>query len=105
MRTGSGSDGGAPLDNDVMLMDIGPTGVSIQGAQVLINSGGAAGSGSGCSPDSPKPPKEADTAEPGAKSKVDRKSEKAPPPAPPPPTPQAGALKAAAVSGTPFCET
>jgi type VI secretion system secreted protein VgrG len=31
-------------------VDIGPTGVTIQGTMVLINSGGAAGSGSGASP-------------------------------------------------------
>jgi type VI secretion system secreted protein VgrG len=57
-------------------IDIGPAGVTIQGTMVLINSGGAAGSGSGSSPKSPKPPdapleakepidaKEADPAEP-----------------------------------------
>jgi len=31
-------------------VDIGPTGVTIQGTMVLINSGGAAGSGGGASP-------------------------------------------------------
>jgi type VI secretion system secreted protein VgrG len=31
-------------------VDIGPSGVTIQGTMVLINSGGAAGSGSGASP-------------------------------------------------------
>jgi type VI secretion system secreted protein VgrG len=41
-------------------VDIGPTGVAIQGTMVLINSGGAAGSGSGASPDAPKAPDEAD---------------------------------------------
>jgi len=35
-------------------VDIGPTGVTIQGTMVLINSGGAAGSGSGSSPAVPK---------------------------------------------------
>jgi type VI secretion system secreted protein VgrG len=35
-------------------VDIGPTGVTIQGIMVLINSGGAAGSGSGSSPTAPK---------------------------------------------------
>lgn len=34
-------------------VDIGPAGVTIQGTMVLINSGGAAGSGSGASPDAP----------------------------------------------------
>ena len=34
-------------------VSIGPTGVNIQGTMVMINSGGAAGSGSGASPSSP----------------------------------------------------
>ena len=38
---------------------IDPSGVTIQGTLVRINSGGAAGSGSGASPQKPKPPKEA----------------------------------------------
>jgi type VI secretion system secreted protein VgrG len=41
-------------------VDIGPSGVTIQGTMVLINSGGAAGSGSESSPDSPKDPDVAD---------------------------------------------
>jgi type VI secretion system secreted protein VgrG len=40
-------------------IDIGPSGISIQGTQVLINSGGAAGSGSGSNPLSPGKAKEA----------------------------------------------
>jgi type VI secretion system secreted protein VgrG len=53
-------------------IDIGPSGISIQGTMVNINSGGAAGSGSGAqaaSPDSPDAPTdatEAATAEPGS---------------------------------------
>jgi type VI secretion system secreted protein VgrG len=39
-------------------VNIGPTGVSIQGTMVMINSGGAAGSGSGASPSSPSDPTE-----------------------------------------------
>ncbi len=35
-------------------VDIGPAGVTIQGTMVLINSGGAAGAGSGCSPTAAK---------------------------------------------------
>jgi type VI secretion system secreted protein VgrG len=35
-------------------VDIGPSGVTIQGTMVLINSGGAAGSGSGSKPQAPK---------------------------------------------------
>ncbi len=38
---------------------IGPAGVTISGTPVLINSGGSAGSGSGCSPTAPTAPKEA----------------------------------------------
>ena len=83
-------------------IDIGPSGVAISGTPtVMINSGGAAGSGSGCSPQSPKIPLEADTAEPGQVSES--------PPALKPPTPttfsaQAVTLQQAAQDGTPFCE-
>ncbi len=45
-------------------VDIGPAGVTIQGTMVLINSGGAAGTGSGSSPKDPKDP---DTADDGSK--------------------------------------
>jgi len=45
-------------------IDIGPTGVTIQGTTVLINSGGAAGSGSGSSPAAPEDAKEASPTEP-----------------------------------------
>jgi type VI secretion system secreted protein VgrG len=54
-------------------VDIGPAGVTIQGTMVLINSGGAAGSGPGASPDSPDSPdaptdpKDPDTADDGTK--------------------------------------
>jgi type VI secretion system secreted protein VgrG len=54
-------------------IDIGPAGVSIQGTMVLINSGGAPGSGqtaspsSPDSPDSPEDPKDPDTADDGTK--------------------------------------
>jgi type VI secretion system secreted protein VgrG len=40
-------------------VDIGPSGVTIQGIMVLINSGGSAGSGSGASPSQPKDPQKA----------------------------------------------
>ncbi len=36
---------------------VGPAGVTMSGTPVLINSGGAAGSGSGCSPQAPEDPK------------------------------------------------
>ena len=85
-------------------VDIGPAGVTIQGNMVLINSGGAAGTGSGSSPTSPTDPTdalEADDDNTGSKSE--------PPPAPAPPTPptycsQAQVMRQAAADGTPFCE-
>jgi type VI secretion system secreted protein VgrG len=48
-------------------VDIGPAGVTISGTMVLINSGGAAGSGSGASPKDPKDPKDPDEADDGTK--------------------------------------
>ena len=45
-------------------IDIGPAGISIQGVMVKINSGGAAGSGSGCSPTAPTKADEAQPTEP-----------------------------------------
>lgn len=48
-------------------IDIGPAGVSIQGTMVMINSGGAAGSGCGSSPTSPGDPKKPDEADDGSK--------------------------------------
>ncbi|MCM3875001.1 MAG: type VI secretion system tip protein VgrG [Thermoanaerobaculia bacterium] len=45
-------------------IDIGPSGVAIQGIMVQINSGGAAGSGSGASPASPDDAKEANKHDP-----------------------------------------
>jgi type VI secretion system secreted protein VgrG len=39
---------------------VGPAGVTLSGTPILINSGGAAGAGSGCSPEAPKEPQEAD---------------------------------------------
>jgi type VI secretion system secreted protein VgrG len=52
-------------------VDIGPAGVTIQGIMVLINSGGAAGSGSGSSPTSPQAPTDAQQANPTAPTKAD----------------------------------
>jgi type VI secretion system secreted protein VgrG len=48
-------------------IDIGPAGVTIVGTMVMINSGGAAGSGCGSSPTSPKDPDEADDGSKGGK--------------------------------------
>ena len=72
---------------------VGPAGVTISGTPVLINSGGAAGSGSGASPATPKPPKEADKAQPGEKVQK-------PQPAPAAESPQTKAMKHAAQRGS-----
>jgi type VI secretion system secreted protein VgrG len=83
-------------------ININPGGVFISGTMVMINSGGAAGSGSGSNPDPPKEAKEADKAEPGNTPQL--------PPRPQPPTrpefktPAALVLINAAKNGTPFCE-
>jgi type VI secretion system secreted protein VgrG len=80
---------------------VGPTGVCISGTPVLINSGGAAGSGAGASPAPPTPAKEADNDKSGQATKAVK------PPRPPKPTtysPAAMVLKQAAKSGTPFCK-
>ena len=83
-------------------ISINSAGVFIKGTMVFINSGGAAGSGSGASPDAPKDPKEADQADPGQRTPT-------PAPAAPPPKPQFTSLAAqvlvnAARTGAPFCE-
>lgn len=82
-------------------IDIGPSGVSIKGPMVMINSGGSPASGSGSSPEPPEPPREADNAEFGQAAEL----RPATPLSPPPPTPQAQSLADAAESGTPLCET
>lgn len=48
-------------------VDIGMSGVAIQGMMVNINSGGSAGSGTAASPDAPAPPKDPDVADDGSK--------------------------------------
>ncbi len=45
-------------------IDINPAGISIQGTLVMINSGGAAGSGSGSSPQAPQDPAKANPTKP-----------------------------------------
>ncbi len=83
-------------------ININPGGIFIKGTMVMLNSGGAAGSGAGCSPDAPKDPKEADNAEPGTNPKL-------PPPNQPAPAsefgPLASMLRRAAQSGAPLCDT
>ena len=92
-------------------ININSGGIFIKGTMVMLNSGGAAGSGSGANPDAPKEPKEADKANAG---------ERVAPPKPVPPLkPGSGSqtamsvksssqaaqvLKKAAKEGTPFCE-
>ena len=83
-------------------ISINPAGVQIQGTMVLINSGGAAGAGGGIKAPSPKDPEEPIDTDPGAASTL-------PAQGPPVPSraysPQAAALRAAAQSGAPFCDT
>ena len=78
---------------------IGPSGVAIKGTTVLVNSGGAAGSGAGSSPDAAKPPLEADKAKPGSDAPAKRS-----PASRTPTNPKALVLQQAAKNGTPFCE-
>src|SRR4029079_1505199 len=59
-------------------VNINPGGIFIKGTMVMLNSGGAAGSGSGASPGTPKDPVEADKADAGIA--IERRS--APPPKP-----------------------
>lgn len=80
---------------------VGPTGVAISGTPVLINSGGSAGSGAGCSPVAPQIAKEADKATPGKVDKVQSAGSKK---AKGTPSPTATTLKQASQDGTPFCE-
>jgi type VI secretion system secreted protein VgrG len=82
---------------------ISPIGVTIVGTLVMINSGGAAGSGAGSSPTSPIDPVEAKEADDDNAGSVDQ-----PPPTLQPPTPvkysaQAQVMQKAAEDGTPFC--
>ncbi len=80
-------------------IDIGPAGVSITGAMVKINSGGAAGSGSGCSPEAPTEPEAADETTAGSLSELPS------PLSPGTMAAQASSFELAAASGAPFCDT
>ncbi|MBX7169752.1 MAG: type VI secretion system tip protein VgrG [Pyrinomonadaceae bacterium] len=82
-------------------ININSTGIYIKATMIMLNSGGAAGSGSGANPDPPKDAKEADKAKAGERVKK--------PTLPPPVKPQkysqaAMVLKKAAKEGSPFCE-
>ncbi len=89
---------------------VGPSGVAISGAAILINSGGAAGSGSGSSPsapatpETPTAPEDAVVADNGKPGKVETTKSKAIPRKPTTYSPAALVLKQAAKDGTPFCE-
>lgn len=61
-------------------INLSPGGIFINGTMVMINSGGSPGSGAGCNPDPPKPPKAADTGQPGRAS--DTPARRSPPPKP-----------------------
>jgi len=79
-------------------VSLNPGGVFITGTMVMINSGGAAGNGSGASPQPPKDPKAAGETEGGDMTAAPKKE---PPKAY---SPQAKMFQMAAASGTPFCE-
>jgi type VI secretion system secreted protein VgrG len=87
-------------------INIGPAGIALSGApMVLINSGGAAGSGSGSSPHPPTAPKDAKEAD---TAKAGQLEQTPPPPRPPKPekySAKALMMKDAAKNGTPFCDT
>ncbi|MCM8534121.1 MAG: type VI secretion system tip protein VgrG [Lentisphaeraceae bacterium] len=94
-------------------VDISPAGVAIKGSMVLINSGGSAGSGGGCSPnapDVPVDPLEADDAKAGEIASVEGKTKEyktadiTSAKVPPAESPAAKVLEDAADNGTPFCE-
>jgi len=87
-------------------ISINPGGVFIKGTLVMINSGGAAGSGGGCSPvspasakapDAPEEAKEADTDQAGQVAQIS-------PPTPTEFSPAAMAMIQASAHSAPFCE-
>ncbi|MBX7174329.1 MAG: type VI secretion system tip protein VgrG [Pyrinomonadaceae bacterium] len=82
-------------------ININSGGIFIKGTMVMLNSGGAAGTGSGSSPTAPTDPKEADTGQPGT---TPRLQSRRPPPRPTFISPAASVLITAAQSGATFCE-
>jgi len=90
-------------------VNLSPAGVAISGPLVLINSGGGAGSGSGCSPTAPASPanpnlpKEAQVAATDKTGKLAKAKQAEKPPVPQQYGPQAITLKRAAADGTAFC--
>ena len=79
-------------------ISLNPGGVFIKGTMVMLNSGGAAGSGSGASPQPPTAPKEPAASQGGQVTQAPTKQK------PTTYSPQAQMFKMAAESGTPFCE-
>jgi type VI secretion system secreted protein VgrG len=82
-------------------INIGPSGIAIKGTMVLINSGGAAGSGGGASPETPTDPKVADDAKAGEAEDIHEAKLHFKPASF---SPAALILRQAAQSGTPFCD-
>jgi len=83
-------------------INLNPAGVFISGTMVMINSGGAAGSGSGASPSAPTAPTVPVEGQAGQVSKTP------PPPRPPRPvqySAKALMMKKAATDGSAFCDT
>ncbi|HEY8560438.1 MAG TPA: phage baseplate assembly protein V, partial [Pyrinomonadaceae bacterium] len=83
-------------------ININAGGIFIKGTMVMLNSGGAAGSGSGSSPEMPKDPLEAANADPGQRTQPRPTTQ-------PPSRPEFKSLAAqvlinAAQTGTAFCE-
>ncbi len=83
-------------------VNINSGGIFIKGTMVMLNSGGAAGSGAGCSPETPKNPLEADNAEPGSNPNAPKAN---PPISAKKSSPAAAMMRSAARSGAPFCDT
>jgi len=90
-------------------INLSPAGVAISGTLVMINSGGAAASGSGCSPNGPAgpadpdPPEEAQVAASDKTGKLAQAKAAQKPPKPQTYGAQAVTLKRAAKGGTPLC--
>ncbi len=81
-------------------ININSSGIYLSGNMVFLNSGGAAGTGAGSSPETPKKPFEADGASTGNVSQF----MPTPPRKPIKYSPAALAMKKAAKTGMPFCE-
>ncbi len=85
-------------------ININSAGIFIQGTMVMINSGGAAGSGAGCNPEAALDPTAADSADPGQMGTPITMKPRSASGTPPTFGPQALVLKAASQSGAPFCD-